>query len=47
MNLFESIRGSEIHFLFIYLFIHLFAFEEKGLTGKQWKSIDPVILEFD
>ena len=29
-----------------YLFIHLFAFEEKGLTAKQWKSIDPIILEF-
>ena len=32
---------------FIYLFIHLFAFEEMGLTAKQWKSIDPVVLEFD
>ena len=32
---------------FIYLFIHLFTFEDKGLTAKQWKSIDPVILEFD
>ena len=32
---------------FIYLFIHLFTFEEKDLTAKQWKSIDPVILEFD
>ena len=38
---------SVIHFSFMYLFIHLFAFEEKGLTAKQWKSIDPVILEFD
>ena len=25
---------------FSYLFIHLFAFEDKGLTAKKWKSID-------
>ena len=43
MNLFESIRRSEIRFLFI----NLFAFKEKGLTAKQWKSIDPVLSEFD